>query len=270
MYQVVFRGIHEPKERTAPERLQRARPELSPDSDEYRAAMVLLVGLATSFNIDRIVARTKYSREFVARCVRRLIDNSIRVDGESVVTWSPENLADDDFWMDVEVALGRCHRKIGADGRPEWAPIGSWVKRFDFTVGEPKIGTPVNEYVPFSPYNPDPVSEDVDSGGRASEVASPSADSGAGDLADTGAPAADLSDTDADDSAPIHAEDIFGLDESSALPGSYPTSAWRPTPAAASDTYPCESDTPSPDPGKRPRRSTEPLVDAWTHADWLR
>jgi hypothetical protein len=135
----------------------RARPELSSESDEYRAAVLLLLIRANGLNVDRLARRAGYPREFVARCLRRLVDNGWSVEGEPAGDGAPNAALQERFWWDVDVALGRRLRRMTEDGEPEWAPINRWVKEFEY--GGRSADSPVvhNEYRHIPPYNPDPV-----------------------------------------------------------------------------------------------------------------
>lgn len=151
----------EPAAATATERVARARPDLAADQPEFHAAVLLLLSAEIGYNVDRIMARTRYPREFVARCLRRLVDNGVKVDARLATRWSNEYLATKEFWLDVEVALGRYLRRTGPDGRPEWAPVGEWVKNFDFRRGESDTAA-ANEYHRIEPYDPEPSAPDAE------------------------------------------------------------------------------------------------------------
>ncbi len=151
----------EPARATATERVARARPDLDADQPEFQAAVLLLLTAEIGYNVDRIMARTRYPREFVARCLRRLVDNGVQIDARLATRWSNEYLAMKEFWLDVEVALGRYLRRTGADGRPEWAPAGEWVKNFDFRRGESDTAA-ANEYHRIEPYDPEPSAPDAE------------------------------------------------------------------------------------------------------------
>jgi hypothetical protein len=84
------------------------------------------------------------------------VDNGVQLDARLATRWWKDYMATKEFWLDVEVALGRYLRRTGADGRPEWAPAGEWVKNFDYRRGEPEPAT-VNEYHRIEPYDPEPV-----------------------------------------------------------------------------------------------------------------
>ncbi len=151
----------EPAPTTATERVTRARPDLNAELPEFRAAVLLLLTAEIGYNVDRIMARTRYPREFVARCLRRLVDNGVQIDARLATRWSNEYLATREFWLDVEVALGRYLRRTGEDGRPEWAPAGEWVKNFDFRRGESDTAA-ANEYHRIEPYDPEPAAPDAE------------------------------------------------------------------------------------------------------------
>src|SRR5688500_9714399 len=89
--------------------LSQVRPELSPDTVTFRAAVLLLVGPAVGFNIDRLTVRTQAPRALVAACTRRLFDNGVWQPDGSVYTWTtPDDKA---FWSDVAVAEGLLCRR---------------------------------------------------------------------------------------------------------------------------------------------------------------
>jgi len=110
--------------------LSAARPELQETSDEYRAAVLLLAGPSLSFNIDRLARRTRYARQFVAMCTRRLFDNAVWRHEGAIYSW--DTPSDERFWRDVEVAVGRSYRRCGADGTVEWGLVTTWRKKYDF------------------------------------------------------------------------------------------------------------------------------------------
>jgi hypothetical protein len=68
----------------------------------FRAALLLLVGPAAKFNVDRMAWRTQIPRAMVAACARRLFDN------------------------------GQLCRRTDPLGRIEWAAPGSWRKSYEF------------------------------------------------------------------------------------------------------------------------------------------
>ena len=135
----------------------RARPVLAPDSDEYGAALLLLLSRDSGFNVDRLTGRSRLPREFVARCLRRLADNGWWVDGAVRCDWEAEGATADHFWLDVEVALGRRLRRVTEAGDLEWAPPHEgWVKEFEYASkdADPAI---YNQYRNLARYDPEPV-----------------------------------------------------------------------------------------------------------------
>src|SRR5690606_2678662 len=77
-----------------------ARPDLNPDTATYQAALVLLVGGSVRFNVDRIARIAGLDRTFVARAVRRFVDNGVWLNGETVREWDERELGPA-FWRDV-------------------------------------------------------------------------------------------------------------------------------------------------------------------------
>lgn len=114
--------------------LAQVRPELSPDSATFRAAVLLLVGPAVEFNIDRLTVRTQVPRALVAACTRRLFDNGVWQPDGPVYTWTTPD--DEAFWSDVAVAEGLLCRRTDRLGRIEWANAGSWRKAYDFVADD--------------------------------------------------------------------------------------------------------------------------------------
>jgi hypothetical protein len=126
-------------------------------SSEWQAALILLEAAKVGPNVDRLVLRTRLPREFVARALRRLIDNSFWLDGVLYVTWCADSGSTDGFWDDVDVALGRSLRRIGADGKPEWAAVREWVKWFEYRGVSGAPSSIQNDYHTIAEYNPDPI-----------------------------------------------------------------------------------------------------------------
>lgn len=153
-----------PSPDTPPDRLAaarsaiaRARPDVDPGSDEFGAAILLLLSRDSGFNVDRLSARSRLPREFVARCLRRLADNGWWVDGQVLCDWGAEGAAADHFWMDVRVALGELLRRTSASGGLEWAPPHEgWVKDFEYGARDTDREI-YNRYRDLARYNPEPV-----------------------------------------------------------------------------------------------------------------
>ena len=114
--------------------LASVRPEMPVDSPTFRAAVLLLVGHALSFNVDRMAARTQTPRAFVAACTRRLFDNGVWQADGPVYTWTSPD--DTQFWKDVSVAEGLLCRRVDRLGRIEWARAGAWRKHYEFAARE--------------------------------------------------------------------------------------------------------------------------------------
>ncbi|MBW3629452.1 MAG: hypothetical protein KY464_09160 [Gemmatimonadetes bacterium] len=137
--------------------VQRARPNLRSEDPEYRAAVLLLLIHDTGFNVDRLTVRTRFPREFVARCLRRLSDNGWWVDGADTCDWGEERASHEHFWWDVDVALGRRLRRVTGDGERHWAGLDGWVKEFEYAARNAEASGVYNEYRHIPRYNPDPV-----------------------------------------------------------------------------------------------------------------
>ncbi|MGH7502017.1 MAG: hypothetical protein ACREL7_09690 [Longimicrobiales bacterium] len=176
------------------DRIRRYNSDISPSSDTFRAACLLLSALEFGQNIDVLSRRTGLDRGFVARCARRLIDNGVWKGGETAAEWSSADEASGTFWNDVAVAEGKMCRRVVAGGKVEWAPAGYWNKSFHFT--DPEADTRlVNKYldpdasVPETSPDPDQkLSDDSTGAGTGSrdhdqqdEAAHPDADSPDGD-----------------------------------------------------------------------------------------
>lgn len=115
-------------------RVRRYNSDIRTDSPTFRAAVLLLAAVEFGQNIDLLARRTGYDRAFVAKCARRLIDNGVWVGGGTASEWSPEDEASGAFWNDVAVAEGKLCRRVGAEGKIEWAPAGYWNKSYDFVA----------------------------------------------------------------------------------------------------------------------------------------
>nr|MBA2671058.1 hypothetical protein [Gemmatimonadota bacterium] len=100
------------------------RPELARESAEFRGGLLLLLIDAYGSNVDRLVRRSGLPREFVARGVRRLIDNGWMTQGDAASRWCENPPECRHFWLDVEVLLGLSHRRVSDTGETEWAPVG--------------------------------------------------------------------------------------------------------------------------------------------------
>lgn len=107
-------------------------PDRSPMALTFRAALLLLAAREVGQNVDRLAARTGTTRSFVARCARRLLDHGVWADGETVCEWGDEGPAHPSFWNDVAVAEGKMCRRVDETGAFEWAPVGDWIKFYEY------------------------------------------------------------------------------------------------------------------------------------------
>ncbi|HET6229400.1 MAG TPA: hypothetical protein VFE05_04920 [Longimicrobiaceae bacterium] len=124
------------------ERISSHSRGLDPAAAAFRAAVVLLAGAETGFNVERLARRTGYPAHQVAAFVRRLVDHGVHEPCGRAWT-SP---ADERFWNDAGVAEGRLCRRLRPDGSPEWAPAGTWQRAYEY-VGREEAG-PVVSYLP--------------------------------------------------------------------------------------------------------------------------
>jgi hypothetical protein len=115
-------------------RFARLCAPLDPDSSTYRTAILLLRACEVGQGVHKLARVTGYPREFVARCARRLVDNGVWRDGETVSPWTISEVEDAAFWADVGVAEGRLYRRTSPEGGLEWARPGEWWKEMQYTV----------------------------------------------------------------------------------------------------------------------------------------
>lgn len=107
-------------------------PELDPASPTFRAAVLLLAAARVGQNIDRLARLTGLPRGFVAQCARRLVDNGVWRNDQTICSWIGQGAAHPAFWSDVGVAEGRVCRRINAQGEMEWAAAGVWTKSYEY------------------------------------------------------------------------------------------------------------------------------------------
>jgi hypothetical protein len=139
-----------------------ARPELARESAEFHGGLLLLLVDAYGANVDRLVRRSGLPREFVARGVRRLIDNGWMSQGDAPARWSESPPECRHFWLDVEVLLGLSHRRVSETGETEWAPVGQWVKDFEYQGARAENNALHNEYRKIELHDPEPEFEGAD------------------------------------------------------------------------------------------------------------
>jgi hypothetical protein len=155
--------------------IRECRPELAPESAEFRGGLLLLLVDSYGPNVDRLVRRSGLPREFVARGVRRLIDNGWMTQGDAPARWSETPPACRPFWLDVEVLLGLSHRRVSDTGETEWAPVGQWVKDFEYQGARAENNALHNEYRKIELHDPEPDFEGPEgNGGEMSAAATPS------------------------------------------------------------------------------------------------
>jgi hypothetical protein len=107
-------------------------PDLDRASPTFRAAVLLLAAARAGQNIDRLARLTGLPRGFVAQCARRLVDNGVWRNDQTICQWDGEGAAHPAFWSDVAVAEGRVCRRINARGEMEWAAAGVWTKSYEY------------------------------------------------------------------------------------------------------------------------------------------
>jgi hypothetical protein len=112
------------------ETLASIRPDLAHDSMTFRAAIMLMVGPALNFNVDRLSARTGVPRAQAAVFTRRWFDNGVWQPEGPVYPWCSPN--EPEFWNDVAVGEGKLCRRGGRIDTIEWANPGVWRKSYDF------------------------------------------------------------------------------------------------------------------------------------------
>ncbi len=156
--------------------IRRFRPELAANSDEFRGAVLLLLADVYGTNVDRLVRRSGLPRDFVARGIRRLIDNGWMTQPATLPRWCPTPPDCQHFWLDVEVLIGLSHRRLSDDGRPEWARVGKWVKDFEYQGARSERVAIHNEYRTIELHDPEPDLSTEDDDVELAAVAAPGPD----------------------------------------------------------------------------------------------
>lgn len=122
-------------------KVRRLSPSLDPETVTFRAAVLLLTAVVVGQNVDKLARLTGYTRELVARCARRLVDNGVWKNGNTVRTWDDPETGPLAFWGDVGVAEGKLCRRMDETGALRWAPAGEWRKSYDFVPRQREEGT---------------------------------------------------------------------------------------------------------------------------------
>ena len=86
--------------------LYKMDPKLDINSDEYKAALVLLGGLVVGANADRVAKFTKVPRSQVRGFAYNLRRNSVWKGSKTNANWDDKETGGTSFWMDACVALG--------------------------------------------------------------------------------------------------------------------------------------------------------------------
>ena len=128
---------------------------LDPASPTFRTAVLLLTACEVGQSVHKLSLATGYPVEFVARCARRLVDNGVWRDGNTVSPWTGDDRQEGAFWADVSVAEGKLYRRVSAAGDFEWAAPGEWWKEFHYVVSAASYGTATRYYAPSLPDAPD-------------------------------------------------------------------------------------------------------------------
>lgn len=127
-------------------------PPVSQETQTYDAALVLAASAHLGHNVDRLARVTGVTRERVARWARRLVDNGVWREGNTVGRWLEDSSDVESFWADVAVAEGRRCRRLNQDGEMEWAAQGAWWKQFEYSrPGETRQRLDVSYQVPTLP-----------------------------------------------------------------------------------------------------------------------
>ena len=103
------------------DRIRHVAPELDPESDRWKVAMVVLAMPGVPGNVDRLAGAAGVPRELAAKVARRLFDNGIAaadVPDPVDAPWERET-----FWNTVGVAEGTLRRRADG-GSVAWIPAG--------------------------------------------------------------------------------------------------------------------------------------------------
>lgn len=133
------------------DRIARLTANLDASSSTYQTAVLLLTALEVGQGVHKLALVTGFGREFVARCARRLVDNGVWHEGETVSPWTSSEAEDAAFWADVGVAEGKLYRRRSAEGGYEWARPGQWWKEFHYVTSPAAYSAPTRYYAASEP-----------------------------------------------------------------------------------------------------------------------
>lgn len=144
--------VSRPRLSTLVDEVARLDPRLAPDSTRFRSAVLLLAARELGQNVDRLARFTRYPREMVARCARRLVDNGVWKQGETVSRWAADPREDPEaFWGDVGVAEGKLYRRLGGGSTIEWVPVGEWWKSYERVEQPVDLGEGLSQRATWDP-----------------------------------------------------------------------------------------------------------------------
>lgn len=119
------------------ERVREMNPSLGRECPSYQAAVLLLSLTSLPPQIDHLSHWLSIPREFVARCIRRLVDNGVLSSEGLIGGWTGEAMVEEAFWADVNVANGMWLRRHDSRGSLEWIEAGGgWQKPYDYVTCE--------------------------------------------------------------------------------------------------------------------------------------
>jgi hypothetical protein len=121
MYLATAPGTHPSTAALLARQVGSVAPDLDPDSERWKVALLVLAVSRVPFNVDRLTSVAGVPRELAAKVARRLFDNGVAPDevpDPVEAPWMHET-----FWNIVGVAEGSLQRRTGR-GWVEWVPAG--------------------------------------------------------------------------------------------------------------------------------------------------
>jgi hypothetical protein len=122
MYLAPAPSTHPPTAALLARQVGSVAPDLDPESERWKVALLVLAVSRVPFNVDRLTAVAGVPRELAAKVARRLFDNGIAPDDVPDPVEAP--WMHETFWNVVGVAEGALQRRT-ARGWVEWVPAGS-------------------------------------------------------------------------------------------------------------------------------------------------